>query len=180
MMRSRVTLAMIEAAAIDRHLESPLTMARVWHSRFGVRLPSIRATAGDVSSLRTAWRMAHKVAFRILIRSMRSGSAIATATAAVSVMRVKRTSRSSRVQGLGIRDAGWNFLRVQDHRRCDHRASPRTTTGFIDSGDGAIAQLDEGGFQFETRSVVRISAPHGRIVRGPAVMSKRFQVLVST
>ena len=45
-MASRATLAMIEAAAIDRHLASPCTMVRVAHSTFGALLPSTRTSLG--------------------------------------------------------------------------------------------------------------------------------------
>ena len=47
MIRSRVTLAMIEAAAIERHLASPSTIAFDGRCHRGVALPSTSTQAGS-------------------------------------------------------------------------------------------------------------------------------------
>ena len=52
--RSRVTLAMIEAAAIDRHLASPSTIALDGRCHFGQALPSTSTQAGSTPSASTA------------------------------------------------------------------------------------------------------------------------------
>ena len=84
MIRSRVTLAMIEAAAIDRHLASPSMMRCGRAGELG------RAVAVDEGERRRRARVgdrlviAAKVACRILSRSMRSTSTMPTPTSARS------------------------------------------------------------------------------------------------
>ena len=54
MIRSRVTLATIEAAAIERHLASPATIAFDGRCQRGVALPSTSTQAGSKPSASTA------------------------------------------------------------------------------------------------------------------------------
>ena len=74
MIRSRVTLATIEAAAIDRLEASPLTIVRTAQGRVGAMLPSTSATSGRLpvraSSAAAARRIASRLARRMLIRSI--------------------------------------------------------------------------------------------------------------
>ena len=84
-MVSRVTLAMMEAAAIDRHLASPRTMARLAHfSRGGTLLPSTSTSFGRQGRSSTASAMAHSEALRMFSASMRSTPATPTPTCAVA------------------------------------------------------------------------------------------------
>jgi len=58
---SRVTFAAIDAAAIERHRASPLTIASALHDRLGgKRLPSIKATAALTSKASTARRISSR------------------------------------------------------------------------------------------------------------------------
>ena len=76
MIRSRVTLAKIEAAAIEADLLSPLTIGRVGRPKEGARLPSTMIMSGGVASWERARDMARKVALRMLWRSISAGSAM--------------------------------------------------------------------------------------------------------
>jgi hypothetical protein len=54
MIRSRVTFAMIEAAAIERHLASPSTIGFDGRCHLGQALPSTSTQAGSSPSASTA------------------------------------------------------------------------------------------------------------------------------
>ena len=69
-------MAMMDAAAIDRHFASPLTIVRVATSSGGALLPSTSASFGTVANPLTASRIAHIVAPRMFSRSIRVTSAI--------------------------------------------------------------------------------------------------------
>ena len=62
MIRSRVTLATIEAAAIDSERASPRTTVSTRHARSGARLPSTRASQGRSGSASIARAIARKLA----------------------------------------------------------------------------------------------------------------------
>jgi len=74
----------MEAAAMEAISPSPPTMASTWHGTSGGSLPSTSSSAGRQGSARTAAASAHKVAWRILSRSIRRGGAIVTATWALA------------------------------------------------------------------------------------------------
>ncbi len=77
MIRSRVTLAMIDAAAMLTERPSPLTSARASQGKPpGTLLPSIKANAGTSGRAATARRMARNVACRMLSRSISATLAI--------------------------------------------------------------------------------------------------------
>jgi hypothetical protein len=86
MIRSRVTLATTEAAAIERLSPSPPTTVRTGHGRVGATLPSTSATSGRTLSAATARDIARRVARRMLIRS------ISRTLAAPTPMRAQRPS----------------------------------------------------------------------------------------
>ena len=81
MMRSRVTLARIDAAAIAVDRRSPPTIGRCGMSRSGMRKPSTRTNPGSGTSAITASRIALSDARWMLMRSISSGSMIATCQA---------------------------------------------------------------------------------------------------
>ena len=70
MMKSRVTLAIMEAAAIERDFESPLMICLCGYGRLSLSLPSINNISGSMPRLATASSIAHMVALRIFISSM--------------------------------------------------------------------------------------------------------------
>jgi hypothetical protein len=77
-MRSLVTLAMIDAAAMENTLVSPLTIVSTCAAFMfgGVRFPSIKTAVGveDAGSFCTAASIARYVACRMLIWSMSCAS----------------------------------------------------------------------------------------------------------
>ncbi len=70
MIRSRVTLATTEAAAIEKLRESPLTMVRTGQAIGGAMAPSTSAVSGATASASTARAIANSEARRILSRSI--------------------------------------------------------------------------------------------------------------
>ena len=72
---SRVTFATIEADAIETHRASPRIIVCDFQGSLGARLPSIKTYDGVKLKLFTASCMAHRVALRILLESMRWRSA---------------------------------------------------------------------------------------------------------
>jgi hypothetical protein len=176
MMRSRVTLAMIEAAAIDRHFASPLTIERAGTQSLGVLLPSTRTSLGFTDSWATASAIAHIVACRMLSRSMRATSAIPTPTSATFVIRLKRKARpSSSITLLSSMLAGI-LSGVENDGGGHHRSGPRPAPGFIDASNGPAAELALGGFQFECRLDARIGNPHEARMLPFAAKSKQRQL----
>ncbi len=95
MKRSRVTLATIEAAAIDVTSASPDTTASQSQPQSIFMLPSTKTSLGRTGSALTARASAHSEARRILSRSMRSIEPKATATCAVAQIFAYSSSRSS-------------------------------------------------------------------------------------
>src|SRR6266481_2617833 len=69
-MRSRVTLAMTEAAAIEKLSESPLTTVCTTAVMGGAMLPSTSTTSGLIPSTSTARAIANSAARRMLTRSI--------------------------------------------------------------------------------------------------------------
>ncbi len=101
MMRSRVTLAMIEAAAIEKQRPSPPTTVVNGTFPSGNMLPSTSKWSGTRVSFATASCMARKVAFRIFIASIISCDTIPTPTEnADCMMRSKSSSRCAGVSFL--------------------------------------------------------------------------------
>ena len=87
MIRSRLTLATIEAAAIDSERPSPPTSARPGQGNpGGTRLPSISAAPGAGSNAPIARRMARSVARKMVRVSMSSTEAMPTPTEAAARM----------------------------------------------------------------------------------------------
>ena len=93
MIRSRVTLATMDAAAIERHVASPRTTAVAGQASFGTRLPSIRVCAGATGSASTARAMASMVASRMLSRSTSPTLAQPTPVQATASNRAMRSFR---------------------------------------------------------------------------------------
>ena len=94
MTRSRATLAMIEAAAIDRLLASPLTSVTPWHGNsLGQALPSIKAVSGQNANPSTARRIAKSDASRMLSASISSTLAQPIATWACAWIRSNKILR---------------------------------------------------------------------------------------
>ena len=79
MMRSRVTLAMTLAAAMERLSASPPTSAVAGTGNGRTGNPSIKACCGATGSAATARRIASWVARRMLMRSISSFPAMETA-----------------------------------------------------------------------------------------------------
>ena len=75
MIETKGLVAMIEAAAIERHFASPLMMVRVCVGTRGALLPSMSTSFGTSPSWATAWAIAQSVAPRMFSRSIRSTSA---------------------------------------------------------------------------------------------------------
>mmetsp|Transcript_30194 Transcript_30194/g.75665 ORF Transcript_30194/g.75665 Transcript_30194/m.75665 type:complete len:255 (+) Transcript_30194:228-992(+) len=99
-MRSRVTLASTDAAAMHTLLASPLTMASALPlSGSGILFPSMSAQSASSPSPLTAPAMASIVASRMLISSMRWWSMIHThlMTSGLAISASNATSRSSSV-----------------------------------------------------------------------------------
>jgi hypothetical protein len=78
MIRSRVTLAMMLAAAIESESESPCTTASWFHAKCRIGNPSIRQWSGAGLKASKARRIARWVARSMLSRSISSRSAVAT------------------------------------------------------------------------------------------------------
>ena len=98
--RSRVTLAMMEAAAIELTKPSPpITASHSQGSAIRSR-PSTNTCFGASGSACTARASAHSEARKILSRSIRAGEAKATAKDAVAQIFSNRSSRSSGVSRL--------------------------------------------------------------------------------
>ena len=98
--RSRVTLATIDAAAIEATMPSPPITASQSQPASMRSRPSTKTRRGLTGSEATARASAHSDARRILSRSIRAGGAIATATWARAQMRSYSTSRRSAVRRL--------------------------------------------------------------------------------
>ncbi len=147
-MRSRVTLATIDAAAIDIDNVSPLMIEREGMARSGNVTASIkRQSAGGVSDA-SARRMARRVASKILRQSISCSVATPTPTARARADNHLVESRALRLGDLfGIVDTDQAATSGQDHRRRDDRARQRASSGFIQTGDTAIAAPP--GFQFK-------------------------------
>ena len=83
MMRSRVTLAMTEAAAIEKLRASPSTTVCTAQSTGGAMLPSTNAISGRTPSTATARAIANRAARRMLMRSISATLAAPTPICAV-------------------------------------------------------------------------------------------------
>ena len=147
-MRSRVTLATIDAAAIEIDNVSPLIIDREGMARCGNVTASIkRQSAGGVNDA-SARRMARRVASKILRRSISCSVATPTPTPRA---RPDNYLVESHALGLGdlfgIVNTDQAATSGQDHRRRDDRACQRAPSGFIQTGDTAIAAPP--GFQFK-------------------------------
>ncbi len=70
MMRSRVTLAMMEAAATEADRRSPSTRFRCGHRSPGTVTKSVNTSSGSTPSAPSACPIASRVACRMLIRSI--------------------------------------------------------------------------------------------------------------
>src|SRR6056297_849101 len=101
MIRSRVILATIEAAAMDKDLPSPLTTACAGSCRpRGIRLPSISAMSGGVASPAIARSIARCEARRMLSLSISSTEAWAMETSAMPRIASCSTARRLAVRRL--------------------------------------------------------------------------------
>src|SRR5436190_2799963 len=121
MRRSRVTLATMDAAAMEAIMASPPITA--WHSqRMSMRSrPSTKTSFGFSGNAATARAKAHNDARRILSRSMRHGGAHATETCALAQIFACSFSRV----------AGSSFLESSSPRgiRLGSRITAAATTG---------------------------------------------------
>ena len=86
MNRSRVTLAMIDAAAMERQRLSPLMIERCGRGISGKSNASSRSACGGSESWARAERMAYLVACRILRSSISSTGPMPTLTATACCM----------------------------------------------------------------------------------------------
>src|SRR5579872_5187465 len=123
MMRSRVTLAMTEAAAIERQSPSPPMTVRTGQGSRGALSPSTKAISGRMPSALTARTMARSEAWRMLMRSI-------SATLAAPMPIRAQPRREDR--------------HIEDHRRRHHRPRERTPPRLVDAADDAVAGDLEG------------------------------------
>ena len=150
-MRSRMTLATIDAAAIDCERWSPLISARQPQGRpGGTSRPSASAWRGLIARPISARRIASRLARNMLMRSMPSALTDAIETpSAVEMISANSSSRSRRRQPLGIVQAIGNFSRIEDHRGGDHRSGERPASGLVEAGDRPQALLHRLPFEGE-------------------------------
>ncbi len=170
-MRSRITLATIEAAAIDCERWSPLTSARPAQGRpGGTSRPSASASFACTGRPTTARRMASRLAFRILLPSMPSAltEAIDTPRADPRIFR-NSASRCRCVRRLESSRPVWNVGGIEHHRCRDHRSGQRAAAGLIHPRhrpqafghrlrlEGKVGSLDD----FEEKRRIGTCASHG-------------------
>ena len=147
MIRSRVTLAATEAAAIEKLRPSPLTMVCTGQASGGAMLPSTRAMSGRTPSEATARAIASNAARRMLIRSI--SRALAAPTAICAAPRATqcaerppadvplRGGQQLRIVELVAQGSG-KAARIEDHRGGDDRAGERPAPGLIDAADDPL------------------------------------------
>ena len=132
MMRSRVTLAMIEAAAIESEPGIALDDGLTLQGSAGARLPSTRASATP-SICSSACAMAHSVACRMLSRSMRSHIADADADAGRCQDGLEQRLALRLRQLFRIIESRRNAVGVQHHGGGNHRPRPGPAPCFVDA-----------------------------------------------
>jgi hypothetical protein len=93
MMRSRVTLATTEAAAIEKLRPSPLTTVCIAQVSGGAISPSTRAVSGRTPRSATARVIAKSAARRMLMRSISATLAAPTPMRAAPRSRQRRSAR---------------------------------------------------------------------------------------
>ena len=160
-MRSRVTLAMMEAAAIDKQRASPLTMVRAGQPSCG------RAVAVDGGELRRDGEL------RDGLRHRPQGGL--QDVVAVDALHIRDADAEDRrrfdagvenlarllVEHFAVVDAVGDALGIEDHRGGDDRARERPAACLVDAGNGAAVELQLGSLQLERRHQARIGGSHG-------------------
>ncbi len=122
--RSRVTLAMIEAAAIEATMPSPPITASQSQDVASLSRPSTKTCCGISGSACTARASAQSEARRMLSRSIRAGDATATEYAAVAQISSNNSSRRSAVSRFGIVESPWGSRLGPAPRRRPPRGRP--------------------------------------------------------
>ena len=146
MMRSRVTLAMTEAAAIEKLKPSPPTTV---FDRAGQRRRDVAVDQRDVGRdpraprrrAHIAMRLARRMLMRSISRTLAAPTPIARAARQAHARQIPRARRgvssfesSSRGAELAAEAAA-----VDDHRGGHHRAGQRPAPGLVDAADDALA-----------------------------------------
>ena len=141
--RSRVTLAMIEAAAIERPSRRRRSRHRSRRRYRAGRGHRRRHVSAFPAAHATARASAHSEARRILSRSIRAGEAKATANDAVAQISSNSSSRRSAVSRLeSSMPFGIRFGIEHDGGR-HHRTCQRSASGFVAAGHRPDAALDQ-------------------------------------
>ena len=173
MMRSRVTLAMIEAAAIDRQRASPLTIVR------GRTLELGRAVAVDGHHLRRHGELGDGlrhgphggVQYVLPVDALHVGDADADDGGRADAH--EEDFARLLVEHFAVVDAVGDALRIEDDGSGDDRPCERPAPRLIDAGDRAAVELQLCSFQLERRQRTWLSIPHGPArLRGSVGKSK--------
>src|SRR5207237_1344794 len=125
MIRSRVTLAITEAAAIEKLKASPVTTVLTAQDSGGGTLPSTSAISGTSPSAATARRIARRLARRMLMRSISRVLAAPTPILAQRSRASKQASRASRVMAFESSSS----RRTMPRNRWRSRITAAATTG---------------------------------------------------
>src|SRR5262252_1806685 len=171
MSRSRVTLATMEAAAIEARMASPLITALQSQPISMRSRPSTNTSWGLTGRPATARASAHKDARRMLSRSMRHGGANATATCALAQI---FPCSFSRVCGSSFLESSSPRGALAAEGRTDVRLAerqPHDADGCGAGGDGAS------GCRATHGAMVRAAAPKSTGARLPAVKGGERQRL---
>ena len=150
MIRSRVTLATTEAAAIVKLSVSPLTTVFTAQDSGGAILPSTSAMSGATPSAATARAIALRLARRILMRSISATLAApmpirgARAPAAARHSRPRAARGSAASNRRDPANSRGKQRAVDNHRRGDDRAGKRPAPGLVDAAHHAAAAILDG------------------------------------
>ena len=165
-MVSRVTLATMEAAAIDRHFASPLTIARLAHVEPGRHLVAV-----DEDQPGRALELSHRVGHRpqrgiqdvFAVDAIDAGDADADARMCQDLA----IERSADVgfQNLRIRDAVRNVAGIEDDGGGYDRSGQRAAPSLIHPGHRPAVDIKLNRFQLECRLHAANCLPLSRELR---------------
>src|SRR5438034_1386965 len=152
MVRSRVTLATTEAAAIEKLSASPLTTVFTAHDSGGATLPSTSAMSGRSPSAVTARAIATRLARRMLIWSISPRLAAPTPMRTAPIRALKQRAITAlaqlAAQHLRIIERAAQLAAkapaIDDDRRGDDRPRQRSPPRLVDAADDPRAAALDG------------------------------------
>ncbi len=171
-MRSRTTLATIDAAAMEAIWASPLTIVSTGQGSFGGSLPSTRAMSGVQGRAASARHMAASDACRMLTASISPCGTEATPTSALARIFSNKASRCSRLRTFEFGESVRHPFQVEHDSRRDHRPGERSASHLVDSRNDPKALSQERPLPLEAKGLsgwlANASGYTNRVHRKPA------------